>query len=661
MMKTIKGKLTFSVILIVAVIVCLTAASILSLTGNTITESKKHELKLESEKYAEVINTWIQEERMVVEDVAKMVELRKSLDKEFITDLVFGYAAQREELQNLYCGTAQGVFIKTVEGDTPPGYNPVERAWYQMAAEAGGTIVMDPYVDAVAKNIVTSLATPVYFDGKLVAVIGSDVELTKISELVASIDYTDGAYGFLEDSAGNYITHENQEYEPTADSAVALKDIVPELSESVGEVVQAEDYNGINSYFCITEVEGSGWMLGVTVPVSNITSELRMTLFISIGSLAVAIILSVVVLSLLIRKMLAPVQTLKQFASGDFSENAVVDKEIPKEFKNETEQITVATIKVKEQIRGIILETKDQAGKIGDISGTASDKMEVLNGEMNKIAGTVADVYAQTKEAETLTSEINSHGREIGQGIEEIAQKASDIAGQSNHIMERAKELSTFSKESGNNANKLYESSKQGLEKAIRDSRRIDEIRNLAGDILAISSQTNLLALNASIEAARAGEAGRGFAVVAEEIRELADNSKRTVDQITGVTDIIIQSVTILSERTTELLAFINETVMTDYRQMISISKQYEDDAEFFCSVATDFGASSEEMNTNMENINESIDSIAKLISDVAQAMTVMEKAASESSAHSNVVAKEMGGLAELSKKLNHTVAEFRV
>ena len=68
----------------------------------------------------------------------------------------------------------------------------------------------------------------------------------------------------------------------------------------------------------------------------------------------------------------------------------------------------------------------------------------------------------------------------------------------------------------------LYYSTKEGLEKAITESKRIDEIRNLAQDILAISSQTNLLALNASIEAARAGESGKGFSVVAEEIRNLS-------------------------------------------------------------------------------------------------------------------------------------------
>lgn len=78
--------------------------------------------------------------------------------------------------------------------------------------------------------------------------------------------------------------------------------------------------------------------------------------------------------------------------------------------------------------------------------------------------------------------------------------------------------------------------------RSIEETRRIigdvlDEVSNLASRLGDISEQTNLLSLNASIEAAHAGQQGAGFAVVASEVRELADRSSKSTDEITRVID----------------------------------------------------------------------------------------------------------------------------
>ena len=81
-----------------------------------------------------------------------------------------------------------------------------------------------------------------------------------------------------------------------------------------------------------------------------------------------------------------------------------------------------------------------------------------------------------------------------------------------------------------------------------------------------ITEQTNLLSLNASIEAARAGEAGKGFAVVADEIRNLAEQSKNTVENIQRITEEVTSAVGELSGDAQRLLDVVSVNVTENFK-----------------------------------------------------------------------------------------------
>ena len=397
------------------------------------------------------------------------------------------------------------------------------------------------------------------------------------------------------------------------------------------------------------------------VPTANVINSL-MTMFV------VALVIALVVIALvtvfmtgLIGRTLAPVQMLKQFASGDFSENMVSVKAIPKEYKNETEQIRKATAEVKQQIRGIILSTKEEAENISVIAEGTSSEMTVLTQGISDILDSVVCVMKQTAEAKELAENIERTGKELGVLVESVAYKAGEAAEQSEDIMSRAGEQHKNSEKSGKEAVSLYMESKEGLEKAIEDSQRVRDIDTLTEEILAISSQTNLLALNASIEAARAGEAGKGFAVVADEIRELADNSREAVDKIRQVTEGVVQNVSVLSRSSQKLLEFMNGKVMQDYKVMAELAGMYKKDAAFYGDISRDLGDASSQMSASMEGINETIRNIVSLVGVISEYIQGMEQSAQSSNKNSNTVLAKMEELFRLSELLNETVASFKV
>ena len=148
------------------------------------------------------------------------------------------------------------------------------------------------------------------------------------------------------------------------------------------------------------------------------------------------------------------------------------------------------------------------------------------------------------------------------------------------------------------------------------------EVEEIAGMILNISSQTNLLALNASIEAARAGEVGKGFAVVAEEIRQLAENSKNTANDIQSISVEVISAVNQLMENAQNLMYFVQNRIMSDYVGFEGATDTYYEKAEHMDSVMAVFNDNISALHKVMAEMNNGITNISTVVEENAQGIS---------------------------------------
>ena len=203
---------------------------------------------------------------------------------------------------------------------------------------------------------------------------------------------------------------------------------------------------------------------------------------------------------------------------------------------------------------------KGDIKEIGDAYNTAIKNLNNLLGNINGIANLVA---ASSEELLTKADQMQGTTNEMASAIQEMAEGAHQQASQTDDASKLVEGVLRSSTDMGTKAgfiNKAAEngqkSSNDGLitvKRVVENmaeiqksanvtsesinvlSQRSEEIARTLNVITDIASQTNLLALNAAIEAARAGDAGRGFAVVAEEIRKLAEDSRKSAIDIERV------------------------------------------------------------------------------------------------------------------------------
>lgn len=289
-----------------------------------------------------------------------------------------------------------------------------------------------------------------------------------------------------------------------------------------------------------------------------------------------------------------------------------------------------------------------------------TDGMHDITEQANENKGALSDISS----ASSVNSQEMSHQSELTQNIYAIVQEtqasAERVQQNAEEVYEKVSEGAVLSEDMRTQAQAVsgdIEATNQIITDLVA---QIQGVSSITDAILSISSQTNLLALNASIEAARAGEAGKGFAVVADEIRQLADSSRETANNIQEISKLVIGSVEKLASNSQNMLAFIDEKVMQDYDGFVKVVEQYEADADSINEVLGQFAAKTDEIRNTVEDMNNGINDISTAIDENAQDVTgVAQNAVSLVEAMNKIQAETENNQA-ISQQLNEQVNRFK-
>ncbi len=334
-----------------------------------------------------------------------------------------------------------------------------------------------------------------------------------------------------------------------------------------------------------------------------------------------------------------------------------------------------------------LIEIKGEAPKNG-VWSFVNDILQRLRSmllhTLNRLQNVVLDIYGFDRGFQRFAEVFQKMRRDVDTGqvaVEAVQHLCSNqdvavkqVSDTSNTLYSLVQELTAASNEISDKAEsgmrdmrsmeQKISSINQEMQAMVNISETLNEkaetVRTVVGSITDIAEQTNLLALNASIEAARAGEAGRGFAVVAEEVRKLADESKRTVGLIASTLEELVQNVGESRQNTRKISAKVDSSVKEIDRVTEAIST--------ILSGIRTIGASTEEVSATAQDLSSAAlhlaDSSRELVvrSDEAlmQFRTIEEEIEPLSTQTREMVAK-LRGTAETAEDLIQQLSMIRM
>ena len=536
------------------------------------------------------------------------------------------YVATHPATTYVKVGMPDGGYVAWPDDPTMVNYDPRVRPWYKAAMAEPGKTVRTPAYYYAKKNLamIGTARTVADGAGHPRAVVGIDVSLQQLTDLIQNIKLGQSGYLMLVEANGNVLVDPRD----PANNFKQLKDLgaayqtLDGIQSGLGEV----ELNGTRYCVNVYLDKVLGWHFIGLIERSEVMSKAN-TLAWQIAGITAILALVFALLGaafagLIVRPIRGVSAGLESIAQGEGD----LTKSLAIQGKDETATLAGWFNQFLGSIRQLIRSI-----------GQASHELQQASHATTQAAASMNEVAGRQREAVEL---VSTAFNEMVATSNEVARSCSQAAASADAGHHKVQEGYDQIEKATGNVNQLSGSltqSAQAMAVLEQDSHNINAILDT---IRGIADQTNLLALNAAIEAARAGEQGRGFAVVADEVRALA---RRTADS-TGEIDGLLGN---LARKTQEVTRQIETSLELSQTSVASIGEArgsfegIRHSVDDIRSEALQIAAAAEEQHQVAEDINRHI---AQIHND-AQQVEGLAQSTSRDSSRLSQLSGELDGL----------------
>ncbi len=330
------------------------------------------------------------------------------------------------------------------------------------------------------------------------------------------------------------------------------------------------------------------------------------------------------------------------------------------------------------EVKGDWIQFKNALNHIGE---SVCDAIQMISRNVNDLATSAEEAHVSVEEVVTGAQQIATSAGKVSQnaeqgedGISQVLKAMEDLNVTVSAVSQKAESVSIASDQANNLAKEgisIAHQSERAMEDITTSAKEVDtivtgintqmdEIGKIVRLISDIANQTNLLALNAAIEAARAGEAGRGFAVVAAEVKSLAQDSRKSAENIEDM----IAALQTKAQQATEAMGKSTRAVQdgsSALEQTLAAFNKIAGTIEDINRNTVEVASASEEQAASVEEVTASIQEVSNLVQNTSHEAGDAAAATQEASASIDEVGRIMNGVVGIVENISHEIVKFKV